>query len=89
MFRLNLGRRLTATILLLLVGLAGTCLLVLFFSQRQAQTLVADRLMVSATQSLERQEADAAVVRNESLRHAEVALMDKLQGMAALVWMGM
>ena len=85
MFRLNLGRRLTATILLLLVGLAGTCLLVLFFSQRQAQTLVADRLMVSATQSLERQEADAAVVRNESLRHAEVALMDKLQGMAALV----
>jgi methyl-accepting chemotaxis protein len=83
--RASLGRRLTVSTLLLLVGFAAVSMAVLVFGQATVQRLVSERLETNSAASRERQSATTAKVRDEALHQAEQALRDKLTGMAGLI----
>ena len=85
MARAHLGRRLTTTILLLLVGLSAVCLTVLVLGLQRSQRLVADNIAQSTTTSHVNQAAVTGKVRDESVRQAEQAMHDKLMAITALI----
>lgn len=81
----SLGRRITATVLLLLIGFTLVSLAVLLVGQTTVQHLVGEQLMTSAAAARTSRVAANAKVRDETLKAAEEGLHDKLAGMAALI----